>query len=383
MNPMSTAYTSTDFGIAGAWLAEYTLDALGAGVVVFDSFAHMMQWNDRAPMILGLEPESMSGCGLADLGWDVTDASGLRIPVGRCPVSDVLRTGETVATIVHVPQPDGGRRAIAMRILPVFSHAGYTRGALASVVPLDGAGLDHVHRPRSADHWASFEYSLLARIVVDPIGRVLDWNRQLLALSGYDDLSVADRRFEDICNLDLAWMWSALEVANGEPMEGWISVRPADGSPMVPVFGHFRLVSSPEAGPAMSIELIDPSELQRPNERTVTLLGTEVFSAAAVPMLAITDGGEIIEANDAAGDLLGQAPAQLRQEPIARFVDRLAGGELRTHVVAARRSPTTVDAGTSPVRGAGGAELTADVLIRALRDGVRWPVLLVQLIPTA
>ena len=33
----------------------------------------------------------------------------------------------------------------------------------------------------------------------------------------------------------------------------------------------------------MSIELIDPTELQRPNERTTTLLGTEVFAAAAVP----------------------------------------------------------------------------------------------------
>jgi PAS domain-containing protein len=379
---MSTAYTSTDFGIAGAWLAEYTLDALGAGIVVFDSFGHMMQWNDRAPIIFGLEPESMSGRSLGDLGWNVTDASGVRIPPGRCPVSDVLRTGESVATTVHVPQADGSRRAVVMRILPVFSHAGYTRGAIASLVSSDGLEPEDVYQPRSADHWASFEYSLLARLVVDPIGRIVDWNRQLLALSGYDDLSVADRRFEDICNLDLAWMWSSLEVANGEPMEGWISVRPADGGPLVPVFGHFRLVTNAETGPAMSIELIDPTELQRPNERSTTLLGTEVFAAAAVPMIAINDAGEIVEANDAAGDLLGRAPTQLRQESIGRFVTGLDGEELRGHVIAARRSPATVDAGVSTVHQAGGADIAADVLIRALRDGVRWPVLLVQLIPT-
>lgn len=379
---MSTAYTSTDFGIAGAWLAEYTLDAIGAGLVVFDSFGHMMQWNDRAPVVLGLEPEAMSGRSLGDLGWNVTDANGVRIPAGRCPVSDVLRTGESIATVVHVPQPDGHRRAITLRILPVFSHSGYTRGAIASLVPHEDVEPLGTYQSKGADHWASFEYSLLARLVVDPAGRLLDWNRQLLALSGYDDLTIADLRFEDVCNLDLAWMWSSLEVANGEPMEGWISIRPADTGPMVPVFGHFRLVTTQEAGVAMSIELLDPTELERPNDKNVTLLGTEVFSAACVPMLAITDGGEVVDVNDAAADLLRRNPTQIRQEPIGHFVDGLVGERLKTHVIAARRSPATVDAGTYVVKQPAGAAAEADVLIRALRDGVRWPILLVQLIPT-
>ena len=377
---MSTAYTSTDFGIAGAWLAEYTLDALGAGIVVFDSFGHMMQWNDRAPSILGLEPEAMTARSLGDPAWCVTDANDVRIPPGRCPVSDVLRTGESVAATVHVPLPDGSRRAVAMRVLPVFSHAGYTRGAIASLVvrdPIEGEGGYHA---RSADHWASFEYSLLARLVVDPIGRILDWNRQLLALTGYDDLTVAERRFEEICNLDLAWMWSSLEVANGEPMEGWISVRPADHGPTVPVFGHFRLVQDAQAGPVMSIELIDPTELQRPQDRQATLLGTEVFAAAAVPMLAITDDGAIVDANEAAAGLLGTASTQLRQEPIARFVEGLDGTGLRDVVIAARRSPATVDGGQRVVRRTDGTTVPVEVLVRALRDGVRWPVLLVQLL---
>lgn len=380
---MSTAYTSTDFGIAGAWLAEYTLDAIGAGLVVFDSFAHVMQWNDRAPLILGLEGEAMNGRTLGDQSWNVTDANGVRIPVGRCPVSDVLRTGESVATVIHVPLADGTQRAITVRILPVFSHAGYTRGAIASLVPHDTIEPVATYRSKGGDQWASFEYSLLARIVVDPIGRLLDWNRQLLALTGYDDMSVADRRFEEICNLDLAWMWSSLEVANGEPMEGWISIRPADGGPMVPAFGHFRLVTNPDVGPAMSIELLDPTELQRPDDQQVTLLGTEVFEAAAVPMLAITDSGDIVDVNEAAADLLGRSAAQLRQESIGRFVDGLDGDRLSLHVIAARRAPNTVDAGTFAVQQVGGRSAEADVLIRALRDGVRWPILLVQLIPAA
>lgn len=377
---MSTAYTSTDFGIAGAWLAEYTLDALGAGIVVFDSFGHMMQWNDRAPTILAIEAESMAGRSLGDPAWCVTDANDLRVPPGRCPVSDVLRTGESVATTIHVPLPDGSRRAVAMRVLPVFSHAGYTRGAIASLVVRDAIDLDRSYQPRTADHWASFEYSLLARLVVDPIGRIVDWNRQLLALTGYDDPTVAAKRFEQICNLDLAWMWSTLDVANGEPMEGWISIRPADDGPMVPVFGHFRLMLDAEAGPVMSIELIDPTELQRPADRQVSLLGTEVFAAAAIPMLAISDTGDIVDANEAAGSLLGRPATALRQESISRFVDGLDGVELRDLVVNARRSPTTVDAGPRVVHRATGGDVGVEVLVRALRDGVRWPVLLVQLL---
>ena len=198
---MSTAYTSTDFGIAGAWLAEYTLDALGAGIVVFDSFGHMMQWNDRAPIIFGLEPESMSGRSLGDLGWNVTDASGVRIPPGRCPVSDVLRTGESVATTVHVPQADGSRRAVVMRILPVFSHAGYTRGAIASLVPHEEVEQLAGYASKGGDHWASFEYSLLARVVVDPI------ETPLLVYPGDEDLN-------SYCTLDFANRYHA---AYGNP----------------------------------------------------------------------------------------------------------------------------------------------------------------------
>ena len=135
----------------------------------------------------------------------------------------------------------------------------------------------------------------------------------------------------------------------------------------------------------MSVELIDPSELQRPAERPVTLLGTEVFAAAAVPMIAITDGGDVVDVNDAAASLLGRPVDQLRQEPIGHFVGGLTGDELRDIVIAARRSPATVDGGPRVVHRANGTDVGVEVLVRALRDGVRWPILLVQLLvgPTA
>jgi PAS domain S-box-containing protein len=378
---MSTAYTSTDFGIAGAWLAEYTIDALGAGIVVFDSLGQMLQWNAHAPSLLALDPETMAGLTMTEQAWPVTDMAGRPFEPGDGPIADVLQTGESMATTIVVPLPDGGRRTIAMRVLPVFSHDGSTRGAIASLVVREVVEPATACPPRNPDQFASFEYSLLARLVVDTAGRIVDWNRQLLALTGHDDAALVERCFEEICNLDLGWMWSSLESANGEPMEGWISIRPAGRGSMVPVFGHFRLVADAEAGPLMSIELIDPAELRHPSSRTATLLGTEVFAAAAVPMLAIDDGGEIVDVNEAAAGLIGRPVAQLRQEQIGRYVDGLAGSDLRELVVAARATTTTVDAGRRRARRAGGTEVQVEVSVRALRDGVRWPILLVQLLP--
>jgi PAS domain-containing protein len=163
---------------------------------------------------------------------------------------------------------------------------------------------------------------------------------------------------------------------------GWISIRPADGGPAIPVFGHFRLVNNSDVGMAMSIELIDPTELQRPDDQPVTLLGTEVFEAAAVPMVAMTDSGDVVDINQSAADLLGRPATQVRQEPIGRFIEGFEGERLRSHVIAARRAPLTIDAGTYRLHCSGGVAHEADVLVRALRDGVRWPVLLVQLLPT-
>lgn len=112
-----------------------------------------------------------------------------------------------------------------------------------------------------------------------------------------------------------------------------------------------------------------------------SLLGTEVFAVAAVAMIALSDAGEIVDANEAAADLLGIAPSGLRQEPISRFLPSLAEAPLRNHVVSARRSDSTVTIGPLWIRGAGRGETEAVALLRALRDGVRWPILLLQLLP--
>jgi PAS domain S-box-containing protein len=378
---MSAAYTSTSFGISGPWLAEYTLDALGAGVVVFDSFGHIMQWSDRAAEILGAESETLAGRALSDPEWGVTDDAGNALADGRCPVSQVIRTGEIVAADVIVPQASGIGRQIAMRILPVLSHNGHVRGALASIMPV-GERQSAPYRQRCTDQWVSFEYGILARIIVDRDGTIIDWNRELLAMTGFDDATLARHRFEDLCDLDLAWMWSALDAADGKSMEGWVSMRLADTSERLPVFGHFRQIGSRQLGDMMALELVDPTELQRPTGRTATLLGTEVFAAAAIPMLAVSDDGEIVDVNEAAAQFLGRPATSLRQEPAARVMGGFEPDELRQLLADARRAPGSVACGEKQIRHAGGSSTTVNVVVRAMRDGVRWPIVLLQLVPT-
>jgi PAS domain-containing protein len=377
---MSAAFTSTSFGISGAWLAEYTLDALGAAVVVFDSSAHITQWSDRAPEVFGVEAEALAGRSLGDPDWGVFDGDGDPVVAGRCPVSEVLRTGETVATTLTIRQVDGAGRLVAIRILPVFSHNGYIRGALASAVHA-GEPDPPAFRSRGGDRWVSFEYGIAARIVVDRAGTLLDWNRELLVMTGFDDLAIAQRRFDQVCNLDLAWIWNSLEASDGRPMEGWVGMRLADDDHELPVFGHFRLMSSFARSDALSIELIDPTDFQRPADRPISLLGTEVFAAATVPMLAVSDAGEIVDANEAAAAFLGRPASALRQEPVGRMFGGFEPDELQTHIAHARRAPGSVLLGPRTVCHADGTRRRAVIVLRAMREGVRWPIVLLQLVP--
>lgn len=262
---MNGAHTSTEFGIGGAWLAEYTLRALDAGVLVCDGRGRIVQWNTAAARLVGLSEEQIAGRTFGQADWDVTRPDGARLCEDDSPVRRVLASGDVVeAEMVGVRRRGGARAWLALTALPVFGPDAAVRAALVSIVDVSS----EINLQRTfveTMRWArsAFEQSLAAHVVFDRAGRVRDWNRSLVRLVERTDAELLDARLDDICDLDLDWIWRSLESRGGTgAVEGRTRiVRP--GREELPVAGFMVLADWPLAGRVVSAQFLAPAAIGR------------------------------------------------------------------------------------------------------------------------
>ena len=173
---MDTVFASPEFGIAGAWLAEYTLTGLDAGVVVFDVHGQVAQWNRTAARLLGVAEETLAGRPLTDPELALTGVHGRPLTPADDPVRRVLATGEPVRAVTI--GTGAGTDVLAWRRLDVLPVFGVDRGARAAIATVVGGapfGLEGSQDWQGAAR-ALLHGDLLANVVVDRCGRVVEWN---------------------------------------------------------------------------------------------------------------------------------------------------------------------------------------------------------------
>ncbi len=224
----------------------------------------------------------------------------------------------------------------------------------------------------------SFEYSLIAHLVVDRDGRVIDWNRRLLEMTGLSEFDVINRTLDEVCNVDVGWLWSALGNSESAPVEGhtWVSrVEMSD----LEVFGSFRFVDLPPVGRVVVVQLLDPASFARPARPSGRAVGRAAFNDAAVAMLLVSTEGEIIESNLAAAALLGRPASELVQEPLGQHLVGIDPAEWKRVTIEALRGGSPVILIHRPVVPSGGPRRDVDVRVSSLADCGSLRVLLVQL----
>ncbi|MFT4773503.1 MAG: PAS domain S-box-containing protein, partial [Ilumatobacter sp.] len=133
---MTDVCSTTEFGIGGAWLAEYTLETLGAGVLYFDRQAEIVQWNVVAARLLGVTEELLAGRGIDDPRWQATRANGDRLSEDDNPVRLVLDSGESNSSECIAVLNDGRMEWLRITALPIYGPGRQVRGVLASLVPV-------------------------------------------------------------------------------------------------------------------------------------------------------------------------------------------------------------------------------------------------------
>jgi PAS domain S-box-containing protein len=366
--------SSTEFGIGGSWLAEYTLDALQAGIVLFDQSCRVTQWNHTAARVLGRSEESLAGRAFHDA---VFDAIGVdRTPVDRenNPIRTVLDSGEAVQeAMVGIRHHSGARIWLAVTALPVFGPDSTARAVLASL--RDVTSEIEAHRlayTASIEAHAAFDRSVAGQLVFDRNGRITRWNQRFAGVTGRDDGALRGIDVTAVFDVDLRWLWSALETEGGA-IEGPMWVRAANGTEVL-CYASFASIGD-EHEPAVAAQIVDPRAVA--SACTVGEL-PDVFEHVRTPLVMLDDDGVVIVVNRAAIEIVGRAAESIVGH---RLSEVLPG--LESWVSSSAIGSTTADAPVRPVAratiGPGGA--TVDLFVSRLADRVPGRNVLVQLVP--
>lgn len=196
---MNAMTTSLQFSLGGAWLAEHTLQTLGAGLVVFDCESRLTQLDERAAQLLALEPGDANRFRLDDARWGARHLDGRTLDTQSDPITLALAVGTaSVADVIGIATGDGSTRWIAVTALPLVGFDGETQAVLASLVEVTG-----VVRDRAAVDLAeqlgrsTFDHGALAMCVVDRDARLVEWNRSFAEIVDRADFELMASALDD------------------------------------------------------------------------------------------------------------------------------------------------------------------------------------------
>lgn len=260
---MSQEHTSIEFGLGGPWLAEYTLTALGAAVVLFDGAARVTQWNPAAVDMFGLPDERLEGRRLTDDELALVCPDQQRLTEVTDPVRMVLSDGEPMMGVVIGARSDDDIRWRMLNLVPVFGPGRAPRAVLASILDVT----DTFQARSAIADWQWMAHSLLrqsvsATLVTDRDGTILEWNDRALELIGRSDAEIIGCNLGDVCDLDLDWVWNELHDVSEPSLEG-VTFVPRPGYAELAVFGRFTLTTWPGFGEVVLVQLLDPSRFLR------------------------------------------------------------------------------------------------------------------------
>lgn len=196
---MSTVTTSLQFSLGGNWLAEHTLQTVGAGLVVFDRESRLSQLDERAAHLLSLDPGEPHRFRLDDARWHARHLDGRSLDAASDPITTALASGRaSVADVIGVSTDDGCTRWIAVTALPLVGFDGETQAVLASLVEVTG-----VVRDRAAVDLAeqlgrsSFDHASNPMCVVDREARLVEWNRSFAQVVDRADYELMASALDD------------------------------------------------------------------------------------------------------------------------------------------------------------------------------------------
>jgi PAS domain S-box-containing protein len=346
-------HASTEFGVGGPWLAEYTLTALGAGVVVFDASGRASQWNESGAVLLGVSDQELAGRALHDVELTIVGQDLRPVTEATDPVASVLSTGEPEFKVVlGVVGDEGSARWRSVSLLPVFGVDGQPRAVLAAIVDVH----DQFDARRSNAQWQVLAHSfqresLAANLVVDRCGRIIEWNEYALELTGRTVVDMIDSNFDDLCDIDLRWIWGQVTDASHASVDGVTFVVHRNGYEIA-VFGRFSLVEWPSYGEVIAVQLLDPAVFAGNKYSPTATTDAMIFDHADIPLFIISEQGIIVDANPRAAGLLGRERSSLVGQLAAVYLSGLSWTRLQSQIRESRLTLTTVPLGTFDARSA-------------------------------
>lgn len=188
---------------AGEPLLRGIVHWMQEGVVLHDPDGTMVEANPTAFALLGREEGQLLGDDGTDPGWDLLDADGRPLPVGRHPAAVARRTGEPARGRIGLRRPDGGRVWLEVSAVPLPVEGGGVPsvvGTFVDVTPLvevEARLRESEQRFRLALHHAPIGMAIVA---LDGTYTVV--NQRLAEMFGTTPDELVGRTFQELTHPD-------------------------------------------------------------------------------------------------------------------------------------------------------------------------------------
>ena len=163
---------------------DAVMECLSAGVVIHDATSAIIDANQRARDLLGIQV--LEGRLATDPAWVFLEADHSSMPLARFPVMQVIASGEPVHDLSMIVQPPTGPELwTEVNALPVVNDVGQLEQVVVTFIDTSARQSAQDH----ADHTARYARSLI-EASLDPLvtiradGRITDVNAATEAITG-------------------------------------------------------------------------------------------------------------------------------------------------------------------------------------------------------
>ncbi len=203
---------------------EQTLKTVPACVVRIDYDGQFTYANERAEVVLGLEPDEVSDRTYNDPEWNITDLDGNPIPDEDLPFRRVRDTGEPIYGFRHtIEWPDGKRKVLSVNGSPLFDDDGNVESTVFALTDIT----ERQQRERELQETtqqleAIIENTPLPMFMKDRDGAYILANRQYKELFDLQDEEITGKTDYDLHPTDMAdevWQNDKKVIEQNKSME--------------------------------------------------------------------------------------------------------------------------------------------------------------------
>ena len=251
-------------------LSSRIVETSPMGILVLDRSGRIVSANTYVERVLGAPVKAMLGRCYDAREWPITDLAGRPLEDHELPYQRVVASGHPVQGMHHaIAQPGGGRAFLSTNAAPLWTDDGEFDGLIAVIEDISEQRRGELALLESEERFRRLSDATFEGVGITDQGRVLDANRRLVRMLGFDHESeLVGRSVADFVAPESGQALAEQQLLHSDEPHEYVAVR-KDGT-RFPVESRAREL--PYQGRTVRVAAIrDITERRRTDELLLTI----------------------------------------------------------------------------------------------------------------